>query len=71
MTMGGNQIQARNGSNMAYFKKYWTQDAGTYPVVAVVTLAVGVCTARLCHSLGCSDVRITPTARQTLIRPHD
>mmetsp|Transcript_12123 Transcript_12123/g.15375 ORF Transcript_12123/g.15375 Transcript_12123/m.15375 type:complete len:91 (-) Transcript_12123:196-468(-) len=65
------QTQTRMGSNMAYFKKHWTGDAGTYPVIVTVTFACLVCTGRCFHSLTCQDVRITPTARQTLIRPHD
>ncbi len=63
--------QSRMSSNAAYFKKHWTQDSGTYPVIVTVTFAVALCTARCTHAmLKCPDVRITPTARQELFRPH-
>lgn len=63
--------QSRMSSNASYFKHHWTQDPGTYPVIVVVTFACALCTARCVHAFtSCQDVRITPTARQEIFRPH-
>merc|ERR1712113_460811 len=60
-----------NACDTGNFTKNWLSDQGAYPVMAVVVLACSVCSARLAHSLlTVDDVRITPTARQTVIRPH-
>lgn len=68
MTMG---TQTRLNSNVSYIKKYWTQDKGTYPVVVVISGALLLCTYRCTVAMFSNkDVRITPTARQELFRPH-
>mmetsp|Transcript_28241 Transcript_28241/g.33433 ORF Transcript_28241/g.33433 Transcript_28241/m.33433 type:complete len:96 (+) Transcript_28241:96-383(+) len=53
------------------FTKNWLSDPGAYPVIAVVVFACTACVGRLAHALTTvPDVRFTPSARQTLIRPH-
>jgi len=51
--------------------KTWSSDAGAYPIIGILTFAVSFCAWKIGHSTTCQDVRITPTARQTLIRPKE
>lgn len=68
MAMGA---QRRMNSSMSDFRKNWLQDPGTYPVIVVIAGALVICTGRCIHAFTkCPDVRITPTARKTLVRPH-
>ena len=63
--------QRRMNSNLSDFRKNWLQDPGTYPVIVVIAGALVLCTGRCIAAFTkCPDVRITPSARQTLIRPH-
>mmetsp|Transcript_22461 Transcript_22461/g.26028 ORF Transcript_22461/g.26028 Transcript_22461/m.26028 type:complete len:87 (-) Transcript_22461:163-423(-) len=62
--------QRRMNSGMSDFKKNWLMDPGTYPIIVIISFACGFCTFRCFHSLTSQDVRITPDARQNLIRPH-
>ena len=60
-----------NACDTANFTKNWLSEPGAWPVMGVVVFACAVCAGRLGHALATvPDVRITPTARQTLIRPH-
>lgn len=72
--MGAQRRQASSSSGtagMSDFRKNWLQDPGCYPVIVVIAGAVAICTGRCMTAMfACPDVRITPTARQTLIRPH-
>ncbi len=72
MAMGAQRrMNSSSTPGMSDFRKNWLQDPGTYPVIVVITGAVILCTGRCFKAMfGCPDVRITPTARQTLIRPH-
>jgi len=53
------------------FTKNWLSDPSAYPVMAVVVLAFTVAAGRLSLAFTTvPDVRFTPGARKTLIRPH-
>jgi hypothetical protein len=51
--------------------KTWSSDAGAYPIIGILTFAVTFCAWKIGHASTCQDVRFTPTARQTLIRPKE
>jgi len=72
-TRKGSHIPTKlpNAVDTGNFSKNWLSEPGAYPVMGVCVFACAVAAARLGHALGTvPDVRITPTARQTLIRPH-
>lgn len=47
----------------------WLSDAGAYPVIAVLTFAVGMCGSFIAYCAAVNpDVRITPGRRQQLVR---
>lgn len=63
--------QVRTKTHFADFdKKHWVSDAGAYPVMGIIVFACGFCSWRLAVSSSSPDVRIMPSARQNLIRPH-
>lgn len=51
------------------FKKNWLSDPGSYPVIAVMCIAVAGCTAKGTHYLATHpDARIAPSVRQANLR---
>eukprot|EP00544_Gedaniella_sp_CCMP2646_P008122 CAMPEP_0202491184 /NCGR_PEP_ID=MMETSP1361-20130828/8330_1 /ASSEMBLY_ACC=CAM_ASM_000849 /TAXON_ID=210615 /ORGANISM="Staurosira complex sp., Strain CCMP2646" /LENGTH=85 /DNA_ID=CAMNT_0049121195 /DNA_START=65 /DNA_END=322 /DNA_ORIENTATION=+ len=51
------------------FKKHWLSDPGSYPVIAVMCIALVGCSAKGTHYLATHpDARIAPSVRQANLR---
>ena len=62
----------REGVRRAEDHKVWAREVGAYPIIGILSFAVGFCAWRCTKcATECSDVRWVPSKRQQLIRTWD
>lgn len=70
-TTAENNLKLR-GVRRAEDHKVWAREVGAYPIIGILSFAVGFCAWRCTKcATECSDVRWVPSKRQQLIRTWD